>query len=166
MMLFPRHIEEDIKTLTISSSAFADYGFIPCKYTSDGDNVNPPLSIKNIPKNAKTMVIIMEDPDAPIRTWVHWLVWNVRLTNLIKENFSPIFGMFGNNDFRKMQYIGPCHPAGIHHYHFKIYALDDLLNLPFGASKMDVEKAMSGHIIAFGELVGLYKNNILESFKK
>jgi len=157
MILFSRDVVEDIKTLTITSSAFIHYGYIPTKYTCDGNNVNPSLRIKNIPKHTKSLAIIVEDTDAPIRTWIHWLVWNVKLTHFVKENVDSNFGISGIIDFRKTQYVGPCPISGIHHYHFKVYALDDLLDLPIGVSKIELEKAMSRHIIAFGELVGLYK---------
>lgn len=149
------YIKEDIKTLDISSDAFEDRMYIPSKYTCDGVNVNPPIEISNIPKEAKSLVLIVDDTDAPIRTWTHWIVWNIPPAKKIKEN--SLSGLQGLNDFRQHHYGGPCPPSGTHHYHFKVYALDDILYLQRNATKYDLEKAMNSHIIAFGELVGLYK---------
>lgn len=153
-MISAIQIKEDIKTLDISSSAFVHKNYIPKKYTCDGENVNPSLSIKNLPNKTKSLVIIVDDPDASVRTWTHWLVWNVPPTHKIKENSKP--GTEGVTDFREQKYNGPCPPSGLHHYHFKIYALDSLLYLNHKATKHDVEKEMSSHILAFGEIVGLY----------
>lgn len=148
------HISEDIKTLNVTSTAFENGAIIPLKYTCDGENINPPLLIKNIPHETKSLVLVVEDPDAPIRTWVHWLVWNISPVNKINEKSS--IGVKGKNDFGKRQYTGPCPPAGTHRYFFKVYALDDLLTMKADATKIDVEKAMSSHIIGFGELIGTY----------
>ncbi len=145
----------DYKKLTISSSAFGDGGMIPAAYTCAGENINPPLDIGGVPETAKCLVIIMEDPDAPAGTWVHWLVWNIPVTHHIKEGHVP--GKEGINDFQKHKYGGPCPPSGTHRYFFKIYALDATLDLPGNTQKRQLEKAMSEHIIGFGELIGLYK---------
>jgi len=147
--------EEDIKTLDVSSPAFVQHDYIPKKYTCDGANINPPLVLDKIPKNTKSMVLIVDDPDAPIQTWTHWLVWNIPPTRKIKEQSIP--GIEGITDFRLQRYSGPCPPSGLHHYHFKVYALDSLIYLNPRATKRDVEKAMSPHILAFGELIGLYE---------
>jgi Raf kinase inhibitor-like YbhB/YbcL family protein len=157
MVVFPRNISEDIETLTVSSSAFNDYTNIPIKYTCDGENINPPITIQNIPEGTKSIVLIVEDPDAPIRTWVHWIVWNIPPTNNVKEKLMSVLGVNGTNDFGKKMYIGPCPPSGVHRYFFKVYALNDLFKLNSTATKVDLEKEMSSHIIGFGELVGLYK---------
>ncbi len=153
------HIEAtravDYKQLKVSSTAFQNEGMIPLKYTCDGSNINPPLDIEHIPEQAKCLVLIVDDPDAPINTWVHWLVWNIPVTHHIKEN--EIHGIEGINDFQKHHYGGPCPPSGTHRYFFKVYALGELLNLPATTKKNQLEKAMSEHIIAFGELIGLYK---------
>ena len=146
---------KELKVLDITSSAFESQAYIPIKYTCDGENINPPLTIKNIPFEAKSMVLIIDDADAPIRPWVHWAVWNIPIAKEIKENSVP--GVEGWNDFRNQSYGGPCPIAGIHRYLFKIYVLDDLLALKPAATKTELEKAMNPHIIAFGELVGLYK---------
>jgi Raf kinase inhibitor-like YbhB/YbcL family protein len=145
----------DYKLLKISSAAFNDGEMIPSQYTCDGKNINPPLDIKNIPEETKSLAIIMDDPDAPIGTWVHWLVWNIPVTHHIKENAE--FNYEGLNDFQQHHYGGPCPPSGTHRYFFKLYALDALLDLPPETKKIPLEKAMSEHIIAFGELIGLYK---------
>ena len=143
------------KELKITSPAFEHNQSIPSKYTCDGKNLSPPLEIENIPDEAKCLALIVDDPDAPIATWVHWLVWNIPLTHHIKENV--IHGVEGVNDFEKRNYGGPCPPSGTHRYFFKVYALDELLNLGPTTRKTDLEKAMSGHIIGFGELIGTYK---------
>ena len=148
-------IDRDIKTLEVTSSAFKNGNSIPKKYTCDGYNVNPPLLIEKIPESAKSLVVIVEDPDAPVRAWTHWLVWNIIPIKHIKENSAP--GKQGTTDFRLQKYSGPCPPSGTHHYHFKVYALDDLLNLNQSATKHDLEKVMASHIISFGELIGTYQ---------
>jgi hypothetical protein len=143
-----------MKELTITSPAFESKKPIPSQYTCDGDDVNPPLNIKEIPEETKSLVLIVDDPDAPMGTWDHWIVWNIPPTNKIEENSVP--GTEGLNDFRKHSYGGPCPPSGTHRYFFKIYALDTKLNLDPNSRKKDVEKAMKNHILAKGELIGLY----------
>jgi Raf kinase inhibitor-like YbhB/YbcL family protein len=152
-----RHIEKaiDYNRLEISSAAFKDGEMIPLKYTCDGENVNPPVEIKNIPQAAACLSLIMDDPDAAAGTWVHWTVWNIPVTHHIKEN--EVHGTEGLNDFQQHHYSGPCPPSGTHRYFFKVYALDALLVLPADTKKVQLEKVMSEHIIGFGELVGWYK---------
>lgn len=145
----------DYKLLIISSSFFKEGEMIPAKYTCDGENINPPLDITGIPEEAKSLAIIMDDPDAPSGTWVHWVVWNIPVTHHLKEDHVP--GSEGINDFGNHHYGGPCPPSGTHRYSFKIYALDAILDLPVKIRKEQLEKAMSEHIIGFGELTGLYK---------
>ncbi len=149
-------IEQDIevKLLKLTSAAFKDNEKIPLKYTCDGLNQSPPFDIENIPKDSKCLAIIVEDPDAPINTWVHWLVWNIPVTHHIEENTSK--GTQGVNDFSRKFYCGPCPLSGTHHYIFKIYALNCLLNIPGNSKKIDLERAMSDKIIAFGQLTGIY----------
>ena len=151
----PVLISEDLKTLNVTSEAFGDLGYIPRKYTCDGENINPPLTIGNIPQETKSIVLIMEDPDARQKTWVHWIIWNISPSHKIKENTAA--GITGTNDFRKQQYGGPCPPSGIHRYFFKVYALDELLELESNTTKEELETAMNPHIIGFGELIGLYR---------
>lgn len=145
----------DFKNLKVSSPAFKNDEFIPAKYTCDGENISPVLNIEGIPQNSKSLAIIVDDPDAPLGTWVHWVVWNIPVTHHIKENI--VHGEEGLNDFQIHKYSGPCPPKGVHRYFFKVYALDDLLALPGNTTKYELEKAMSEHIIGFGELIGLYK---------
>ena len=157
MIHFPTSISVEIEALNVTSVAFKDHEFIPVKYTCDGDNTNPPLTIQNISFETKSLVVIVEDPDAPIRAWVHWMAWDIPPATKIKERFAPALGVIGVNDFRKKKYVGPCPPSGTHRYFFKVYALDDLIKLKPTATKLELERAMSSHIIGFGELVGLYK---------
>jgi len=144
-----------MKNLTISSPAFNNNNKIPPKYTCSGEDVNPQLNITGIPKETKSLVLIVDDPDAPMGDWVHWIVWNIPPTKMIKEKSIP--GIEGMNDFGKHSYGGPCPPSGTHRYFFKVYALNNELSLPVHSPKKVLEKAMSKHIIAKGELVGLYK---------
>ncbi|MFI5154044.1 MAG: YbhB/YbcL family Raf kinase inhibitor-like protein [Chitinophagales bacterium] len=146
--------EIDYKVMRISSKAFENNEFIPVKYTCDGLNVSPPLDIDHVPLDARSLAIIVDDPDAPTGIWVHWVIWNIPITHHVKENEAH--GIQGTNDFRKHGYGGPCPPNGTHRYFFKIYALDRLLDLHSNSGKAELEKAMSGHILGFGELIGLY----------
>jgi hypothetical protein len=143
-----------VKELTVKSSAFTNNGPIPTKYTCDGEDVNPPLSIEGIPQGTQSLALTVDDPDAPMGTWDHWIVWNISPSNEIKENTVP--GVEGMNDFRKHSYGGPCPPSGTHRYFFKVYALDTKLNLSLNSSKKDLEKAMQSHILAKGETIGRY----------
>ena len=150
-----RQTFRDIAALHISSPEFETNGFIPPRFTCDGANVNPPLDIYDIPPTAKSLALIMDDPDAPIRAWVHWLAWNIPVGSHIKEN--TLLKEQGINDFRENKYGGPCPPYGIHRYYFKVYALDAPLTLSPDTSRNVLEKAMEGHVLAYGELVGRYK---------
>lgn len=143
-----------MRELAVTSPAFKNNQFIPRKYTCDGEDVNPPLNIDGTPPETKSLVLIIDDPDAPMGTWDHWIVWNIPSRNKIEENTIP--GVEGMNDFRKHDYGGPCPPSGTHRYFFKIYALDTLLNISPNSRKKDVEKAIKDHTIAKGELIGLY----------
>jgi hypothetical protein len=143
-----------MKTLIIRSPAFENNKLIPAKYTCDGDDVNPALNIEGIPEETESLALIVDDPDAPIGTWVHWVVWDIPPTIKIKENTVP--GIEGLNDFRKHFYGGPCPPSGTHRYFFKVYALDTKLTLSSNSRKEDVQRAMKDHILAKGELIGLY----------
>ena len=144
-----------MKKLSVESPAFENNKFIPAKYTCDRDDVNPPLVIKGIPEEAKTLVLIVDDPDAPMGTWNHWIVWNIPPTGKIEENTVP--GIEGVNTARKVSYGGPCPPYGTHRYFFIVYALDTKLSLNPDSKKKEVEKKMETHILATGELVGLYR---------
>ena len=145
-------------TLNITSPAFKNGEFIPAKFTCDGPDVNPALVIDNVPPAARSLALIMDDPDAPGGMWVHWVVWNIDpKTREIAERSVPAGANQGVTDFRKTSYGGPCPPPGTHRYFFKLYALDTMLNLGPNTTKTALEKAMKGHIIGQGELMGRYK---------
>jgi hypothetical protein len=144
-----------LKEIVMTSPVFENKGFIPSKYTCDGANVNPPLSIEATPEGTKSLVLIVDDPDAPMGTWDHWVVWNISPAKKIEENSVP--GTEGLNSFNKHSYGGPCPPSGTHRYFFKVYALDTKLELKTNSRKKDVENAIKGHTLAKGEIVGLYK---------
>jgi len=142
-------------TLQVSSPAFKEDGMMPSKYTCEGQNINPAISVKNIPQQAKSLALILEDPDAPNGGFVHWVMWNINPSGTINENSAP--GTQGKNGAGSNKYIGPCPPNGTHHYHFHVYALDAKLNLSDATDKPKLEAAIKGHILASGELIGLYK---------
>jgi len=143
--------------LIITSPAFENEGEIPARYTCDGEGFNPPLEIGHIPDNTKSLVIIVEDPDAPNGIFDHWIVWNILPENLIREDIYP--GISGNNSAGKTGYHPPCPPAGSHRYYFYIYALDAELDLPAGSDKETVKLAMQPHIIAGGSIMGRYSRS-------
>lgn len=149
--------------LVISSSSFAPGGDIPKKHTCDAADVSPQLAWSGAPAGTRSFALIVDDPDAPVGTWVHWVYYDLPGTatglaeNVSKVDEPPTGGRQGRNDFRKVGYGGPCPPPGKpHRYFFKLYALDRTLDLKAGASKKDVEQAMKGHILAQAELVGKY----------
>jgi Raf kinase inhibitor-like YbhB/YbcL family protein len=142
--------------MKLSSSAFSNNGTIPVDYTCDGADISPPLSFSSVPATTKSLVLIMDDPDALIGTWVHWLVWNIPANT---AGFLPgenITFPQGKNDFGTTAYGGPCPPSGVHRYFFKLYVLDTMLSLKAGATKQQLESAMSSHIIEEAQLIGLY----------
>ncbi len=144
-------------SIQLSSQSFRQNELIPKRHTCDGENLSPELSWQNIPSGTKSLVLIVDDPDAPMGTFVHWVIYNLPADlSGLKEGVKGV-GVEGINDFRKSGYGGPCPPRGsTHRYFFKLYALDTTLNLAAGAKKAEVEKAMQGHILAQGELVGRY----------
>lgn len=143
--------------MKITSSAFENNGLVPKKYTCDGENINPPLEISDVPENAQSLVLIIDDPDAPMGTWTHWTVWSIDpKTTEITENNVPAGAVEGVTDFGRPGYGGPCPPSGTHRYFFKIYALDTRLNLTSGDDKRKLENAIQGHILTQAEIVGLY----------
>jgi len=151
--------------MKLISPAFDNNGKIPSKYTCDGANVSPPLKISDVPAGAKVLVLIMDDPDVPAqvrpeRMWDHWIVFNIPPTKTeIAEGENP--GTKGKGSYPKLEYGGPCPPPQFepkeHRYFFKLYALDAKLNLPEGATKAQVEKAMQNHILAEAKLIGKYQ---------
>lgn len=144
--------------MKITSLDFKNNGKIPIRFTGDGQNINPNLSIEGVPSGAKNLVLILHDPDAPAKDWVHWLVWNISPnTKLIKENSVPESAVQGINDSRQIGYDGPSPPSGTHRYFFKIFALDTLLSLREGSRREELENAMKGHVLDKAELIGLYR---------
>jgi Raf kinase inhibitor-like YbhB/YbcL family protein len=144
--------------MKIESPAFEDNKSIPPEYTCDGENINPPLVISGVPDDARSMVLIVDDPDAPLGTWVHWTVWNIgKETGEIPENSCPRDAIEGMTDSGKPGYSGPCPPSGTHRYFFKLYALDDFLSLSNSARVNDIRREMGGKILAEAQLVGLYR---------
>ncbi len=142
--------------LTITSTSFPANGNIPSVYTCEGNNTSPALHIGGLPTGTKSLAIIVHDPDAPMAGgFTHWVAWNIAPTGDITENFKG--GEQGLNGAGKAGYMGPCPPSGTHHYHFMIYALDTKLKLDKSTNKAGLEKAMDGHILQQGDLIGLYK---------
>jgi Raf kinase inhibitor-like YbhB/YbcL family protein len=144
-----------IAMLQVTSPSFTNNGNIPEKFSCQGDNINPALTIKDIPAGTVSLAVIVEDPDAPQGTVTHWIAWNIDPSGNIPEKST--LGIPGQNTKGNNGYMGPCPPSGTHHYHFKVYALDAKLNLEEGGSKENLLKAMQPHILATGELVGLYR---------
>jgi len=149
--------------IKITSSAFEDGGLIPAKYTCDGADVSPPLQWDAVPEGTKSIALISDDPDAPMGTWVHWVLFNLPAqTRELPENVPPDETLpngakQGITDFGRVGYGGPCPPSGTHRYFFKIYALDTELQIDTGAGKRGLLKAMEGHILGQGQLMGKYK---------
>lgn len=144
--------------MQLASPAFHNNEYIPRQYTCDGINVNPPLNILDVPSGAKSLVLIVDDPDAPRGDWVHWTAWNINpMIASIGENSVPPGAVEGQTDFGKSGYGGPCPPSGTHRYHFKLYALGKELALDNRAAKSDLLKAISEHVLGQSTLVGLYK---------
>lgn len=142
--------------MKITSSAFENNGKIPSKYTCDGESINPPLSFSDVPANAKSLVLIMDDPDAPMGTYDHWILFNMdSKVSEIKENSIPQSALLGKTTTGKTNYVGACPPSGTHRYFFKLYALDIILDLK-SLDKAQLESAMQGHIIGQAQLIGLY----------
>jgi Raf kinase inhibitor-like YbhB/YbcL family protein len=147
----------DANHMEISSPAFKNNGLMPEKYTCDGANINPPLIIGSVPADAKSLVLIMDDPDAPMGTWVHWTVWNINpQTAEIAEDSSPEGASQGITSFGSSGYGGPCPPSGTHRYYFRIYALNTELELPVKSTRQELDNALNGNILDQAELIGLY----------
>jgi Raf kinase inhibitor-like YbhB/YbcL family protein len=144
--------------LYISSPAFENNGNIPSRFTCQGLDINPPLVIKNIPPGTASMALVVDDPDAPVGTWVHWVMWNISAkTGEIGENSVPAGSVQGRNDWQRNSYGGPCPPSGTHRYFFRLYALNSELHINPNATAGELRKAMKDRIIEESELVGLYK---------
>ena len=150
--------------LNLKSAAFTAGGPIPKKFTCDGPDVSPALTWTDPPAGTQSLSLIMDDPDAPVGTWVHWVLYDLPASartlpeGVPKDNELPSGARQGRNDFRKIGYGGPCPPPGpAHRYFFKLYALDAKTNLKPGATKAELEKALQGHILAQAELIGRYQ---------
>ncbi len=149
-----------METLSVRSAAFAPGRAIPRKYTADGENASPPLSWSPGPAGTKSYALVVDDPDAPAGTWVHWVAWNLD-GNEIAENAghevrSRPSVVQGRNSWRRRGYGGPSPPSGTHRYFFRVFALDEFLAPGADAGKEDLERAMRGHVLAWGETVGRY----------
>lgn len=145
--------------MKITSSAFPEGGTIPEKFSKNDQNINPPLRIEGTPAEAKSLVLIVDDPDAPVGLFTHWLVWNIDpKTTEIAEHSVPKGAVEGTNDYPNLGYGGPQPPSGTHRYYFKIFALDTVLDLPSAAKRKQLDQAMKGHVIGEGQLMGRYSH--------
>ncbi len=145
--------------MNLTSDAFENQGLIPSEYTWDGNDVSPQLTISGVPNNAKSLALIMDDPDASVSTFVHWVVWNISPDKSTISKGENLSEPQGRTDFGKSGYGGPCPPSGTHRYFFKIYALDTMLKIDLDSTKKDLETAMQGHIIEQVALMGKYSRN-------
>jgi len=155
---------ETRRKMEISSTAFKNGQPIPARYTCDDKNVSPPLAWSGVPGNAASLLLIVDDPDAPTGVWTHWVLFNLPAStgalaeDAVNSQSFPAAARQGVNDFKREGYNGPCSPAGKpHRYYFKIFALDIQLNVPAGASRQTVEAAMTKHVLAQGQLMGTYQ---------
>lgn len=153
---------EDTMAIAVTSPAFEDGGKIPKKFTCDGEDISPPLHIDGVPSEARSLTVIADDPDAPSGMWVHWVLYDLPPnTTELPENMPDDEEIqngarHGVTDFKRFGYGGPCPPSGTHRYYFKVYALDTMLDLSGRVTKADVIKAMQGHVLAEGQLMGRY----------
>ncbi|MEI8337609.1 MAG: YbhB/YbcL family Raf kinase inhibitor-like protein [bacterium] len=153
-------VQDKLIKIEISTPAFKNTESIPKKNTCDGDNLIPSLQISNVPKEAKSLALIIEDPDAPLGTWDHFIMWNIKAENFSTEEGKLPVGIAGKGSGGKIVYEGPCPPKGkVHRYFFNLYALDTLLDIKEGSIKNILIKAMEGHVIGKGEMFGTYSRN-------
>lgn len=145
-----------MNNLKITSPSFSEGADIPVKFSCKGENISPALNIGSIPEEAKSLAVIVEDPDAPHGIFDHWVAWNFQPVNTIVENSKD--GVPGYNGKGETGYTGPCPPSGTHRYQFKVYALDSMLDLPVGTNKKNLMNAMKEHVIAGGELTGMFSS--------
>jgi Raf kinase inhibitor-like YbhB/YbcL family protein len=151
--------------IVMKSSAFPNGGSIPAKYTCDGEDISPPIEWGPLPPGTVTIALIVDDPDAPRGTWVHWVVYNIPSEDrwlpedIPNQPIQPDCCLQGLNDFRRIGYGGPCPPGGVHRYFFKLYALNVKLDLAPGSTKAQLLEAMEGHIIGTGEYIGTYSRS-------
>lgn len=146
----------------IKTTAFLEGGTIPKRFTCDGPDISPALTWAGAPPEAKSLALIVDDPDAPVGTWTHWIIWNIPPGSTLPEGVAKTETLSdgarqGRNDFKRIGYGGPCPPAGKpHRYFFRLYALDSKLDLQQGASRNELERAMKGHVLSQAELMGRY----------
>jgi Raf kinase inhibitor-like YbhB/YbcL family protein len=146
-------------SISITSPAFQSGGVIPAKFTCNGANISPELQISGVADEAKSLILIVDDPDAPRGLFTHWIAWNIDpKTTRVDENSAPAGAVQGTNDFGKRNYGGPCPPSGTHRYFFKIFALDTNLELKPNARRAELDAAMRGHVLAQGELMARYSH--------
>ncbi|MDD5116037.1 MAG: YbhB/YbcL family Raf kinase inhibitor-like protein [Candidatus Omnitrophica bacterium] len=143
--------------MKLSSPEFKHEGYIPGRFTCQGNKINPPMTIEGVPDGAESLALIMDDPDAVGGTFVHWVLYDIPVTGSIGEDSVP--GKQGINSLGGIGYVSPCPPSGTHRYFFKVYALDKMLGSREGLSKQDLEKEISGHVLDKAELIGLYRKN-------
>ncbi len=161
-VLITKNKAVDIKNINeqsymkIESDVFPNDGMIPVQYTCYGDKTQIPLKISGVPQNAKSLGLIVDDPDAPNGDFVHWVVWNIEPETSIIENNNLPGAVEGNTSLNKPGWVPPCPPSGTHHYNFKLYALDTLLSIPKSSNKVDFIQATKGHVIDYKVLIGLY----------
>jgi Raf kinase inhibitor-like YbhB/YbcL family protein len=142
---------------SITAPAFAQGQPIPARFALAGNNLSPELKVENVPDKARTLVLIVDDPDAPAGLWTHWLVWNLSAdTHSIAEANLPDGAREGKNSFGNVRYDGPSPPSGTHRYFFRLYAIDTTLSLPTGSSRATLEAAMDGHIVGTTKIFGTY----------
>ena len=146
-----------MEAFTLTSPAFSEGKPIPARYTADGDNISPPLAIGGVPPGTKSLAMIMDDPDAPMGTWVHWVVWNIpSAADQFPEDAAPAGAVEGRNSWGRTGYGGPSPPLGTHRYFFKLYALDIPLALPETTDKKGLLAAVEGHVLGRAQLTGTY----------
>lgn len=149
-----------MERVTVASPAFAGGGAIPARYSCDGADHNPPLRFDRVPAAARSLALIVDDPDAPAGTWVHWVVWNIPPEiRELGENSLPAGAVEGRNSWQRNRYGGPCPPSGTHRYFFKLYVLDTILALGPATTAAELERVMAGHVIGRGELMGTYRRH-------
>lgn len=147
-----------LNNMQITSQVFAEGEYIPAKYTCMGEGINPPLQWSQVPADTKSLALIVDDPDATVGLFSHWVLWNISVrVSVLMENSVPTDAIVGSNSDSTNYYFAPCPPSGVHHYRFKLYALDLLLSLPVSAGQKDLEAAMEGHVLDQSQLIGLFK---------
>ena len=159
-VISPTPVLQQSTSMKLQSPVFADHENIPKEYTCDGHLSNPPLTISDVPKNAKSIVLIVDDPDAPLGTFTHWLLWNIDpATTNISSGVTPHLAQVGTNSAGREGWTGPCPPNGTHRYFFTLYALDTTIGLDGKSKKSDIDSAMNGHVLDRFQLVGVYARN-------